>query len=403
MRPRTAAACLLAFAAVASAEETTGSWDAWCRTRSEELERMGQFEDAIEELLCLARLHPGDVAPLSRAAVLAVDAPQIRGKELRKGTPAFALVEQCVREAVTRWGHGDAGLAYVIGRMKFAEGNWATAWKMFGQARDTGFDPAIARFWHYRAAVNRAAMQIDAGRLQDAIDDLDGLLRALPGHPDEDSLLINLAAAHHRFQEPDVALALLKRVLDRSPERSEAHYLWGVVLAEQGKLDESLNRLREAMSRAPATPDSRTYRDALLKIIDVQIKLDKVDDAEASANQYLAIAKDSPEGIYARGRVRQAKNDLDGALLDFRRAARMLPDSVDTLVNLKQTLHLLGENDEADAVGRRIDAIRRRRNRDLSGEPGTMDGAPRGESMDPARRTDNERPPEQDSPPPETR
>ena len=102
MRPRLVLCVVLVLAAVAAAEETTASWEKWSRERALVIERRGQFEDAIEEWVAVSHLRPGDVRSLSRAAVLAVDADHIRGKEFTTGSALYSLAERFVQDAIPR-------------------------------------------------------------------------------------------------------------------------------------------------------------------------------------------------------------------------------------------------------------------------------------------------------------
>jgi tetratricopeptide (TPR) repeat protein len=360
------AGCLL-LAAAASAGETTSSWTDWTRRRAVQLEARGEYEDALEEWSVLAQLEPQSVEPLSRAAVLCVEVPVLRGKELTPGTPMFDSAERFVRAGIRRGGQFDAGLAYAVGRLHLANGKWGDAWRTLTDARTWGFDPVRARYWQYRAAVNRAAMLVDAGRANEAMEDLQRLLTEQPGHPDERFLLVDLAAANHQMQQPEEAKKILDRVLAADPGAADARYLRGVILADQARLDEAEKTFEETLLHATATYADKTYRNTLMRLSDVQIRLGKLEAAEATATRLVEIAKDDPDALFALGRARQAKNDLDGALRLYRRVARMTPDSTQTLVSLKQVLHLLGLDAEADEVGRRIEAMDRKRAAEIEG------------------------------------
>lgn len=350
---------VLVTAAVAG--ETTSSWADWTRRRATELEARGEYEDAREEWMVLAQLEPRSVEALSRAAVLCVEAPILRGKELTPGSQMFVWAERSVVAGLGRGGQLDAGLAYAIGRLHLANGKWGEAWRLLSDAKAWGFDPVRARFWLYRASVNRAAMLVDAGRASEAMEDLQHLLVEQPGHPDERFLLVDLAAANHHMDQPEEAKKILDRVLAADPGAADARYMRGVVLADQGQLEEAEKTFEETLLHATATYADKTYRHALMRLADVQVKLGKIGAAEASAKRLLDVAKDDPDALFTLGRVLQAKGDLEGAVKQFRRVARMNPESMQTLVSLKQVLHLLALDAEADEVGKKIDAMERKR------------------------------------------
>lgn len=348
-------------AASTSAGETTDSWAKWTEERAESLEAIGLYEDAIEEWMALAQLEPDAVRPFSRAAVLAVETPVLRGKDLESGSTTFGAAQQFVRMGIARGGQGDAGLAYAVGRLYFAEKKWAMAWSTLSDAKQWGFDPVRVRYWHYRAAVNRSAALVDAGRAQDAVDELEFLLKAQPGHPEERFLLVDLAAANLRIQQPDVAQRILEDIIAKSPGESDAHYLLGIVFAEGGRLPEAAKCFEDTLRFATASYADQTYRSALLKLCDVEIKLGRLDDAEATANKFKVLDKDDADGLYALGRVKQARSDFAGAVLNFRRVGRLRPEWLENLVNLQQVLHLSGEDKEAEEIGRRIDELKKKR------------------------------------------
>jgi tetratricopeptide (TPR) repeat protein len=356
------------LAAVAAAEETTSSWEKWSRERADALVRQGSFEEAIEELNAVARLRPSDVKPLSRAAVLAVEADQVRGKELATGSPLFSLADRMVQEAVPRWGQSDPGLAYAVGRLRYVQRDWGRSWRMLRQAKETGFDPLLSRFWYYRAVVNRSVMLIDQQRFIEAKDSLAEMAVAMPEHPQRNFLEINLAASHRGLDEPEEAMKLLRTVLERTPDIASAHYQWGLILARQGRLEEAVSRLREAMRYASASSDRGTFRNALLQLGDAELKMGKPDDADATAKQALAMDRDDPEALFLQGRVFQDKNDLDHALPLYRRVARLRPDALETLEKLAQVLYQLGLKDEADEVRHKIDDLRRKREANSNGD-----------------------------------
>jgi tetratricopeptide (TPR) repeat protein len=276
-----------------------------------------------------------------------------------------------VQDGVARGGECDPALAYVNGRIWFARGRWSAAAKWFGRAEDWGFEPVKVRYWRYRAVVNRSLQLVDAGRASEAADQLKALLAEQPGHPEERVLLVNLATALWRIQEPKSATKILDDLIAKAPGGADTYLVLGMILESEHDLVGAKKRLREAMLHASASYGDKTYRDALLRLSEVEVKLEDFDGAEAAAKQFLQMAKDDPDGLVALGTVLQARHDLEGAVLNFRRAARLQSGSMNTLVRLKQVLSGLGENAEAEEVGRRIDELSRRREQELRDEGAT--------------------------------
>ncbi len=373
-RPLPVVALMVAAAASAAwADDTADAWAKFSRARAEKLERIGAFavDDAVEEWLALGRIAPHDVVGPAHAGLLAVEAPVVRGKELAPGSKPYKLAEACLRDGVARGGDCDPALAYVNGRIWFAQGNWSAAAKWFARAEEWGFEPVKVRYWRYRAVVNRALPLVEAGRASEAADQLKALLAEQPGHPEEHTLFVNLATALWRIQDVKSATKILEDVIAKSPGGADTYLVLGMILADQGDFAGAKKRLQEAMLHASASYGDKTYRDALLRLSDVEIKLADLDGAEAAAKQFLALSKDDPEGLVALGTVMQARHDLDGAVRNFRHAARLQSESMNTLVRLKQVLSQLHEDAEAEDVGRRIDELVRRREQELRDEGAT--------------------------------
>jgi len=371
------------------ADDSTKSWAAFSRARAEALEHRGAYEDAEEEWLALAQILPRDVEPWARAAVLAVDVPARRNKELTAGSQAYRTAQFCLQQAGSRAGRTDSALAYAAGRFAYAEGRWGAAWKYLRNATDWGFDPVRARFWHYRATVNRSLLLVEQGRAQEAVEELRALLAAEPGHADEHRLLVNLATAEWRVQDIPAATKILEDLIAKAPGAADTYLVLGMILADQGDFDGAQRRLREAMLHASASYGDKTYRDALLHLSDVEVKRDHLDEAEAAARQFLAISKDDPDGLFAMGVVQMKRKDLEGAVKNFRRAARMHPDLA-TLINLKQALAQSGSADtaEIEEIGKRIEEARARHADAMREELGT-----------PALRDAANKPPDANQPP----
>lgn len=367
MRVLPLAVALVAGLASAAAAETTDEWVKFGQSRAALLEKQGRYEEAVEEWISVGSLTPSDAKPLIRAAVLAVETPVYRGAELDRSSPLFGMAQQCVRQAMLRWGQGDPALSYVIGRLQYAEKKWAAAARSLGDATRGGFDPLRTRLWFYRATVNRSVVLIENNRAQDALKDLEAMRQSMPGHPDEHFLIVDLAAAHRGVQEHETAMKLVDEEIARDPGAADAMYLRGKILSEQGKLEEAEDGFRKTMMRTQY--GEKLYRDALLRLGEVDIKLDRLDAAETAARQYLALAKDDAEGLFLLGKVEQARGKLDDAVKLFRRVRRQNPGAMDTLVSLRQVLYQLGLKDEGEEVQKQIEDIQRRINAELLGEP----------------------------------
>src|SRR6185295_12746565 len=123
-------------------------------------------------------------------------------------------------------------------------------------------------------------------------------------------LLVDLAAANLGVQQPDVAQKILENLIATSPGEADAHYLLGIVFADGGRLTEAQKCFEDTLRYATASYADQTYRSALLKLCDVQIKLGRLDDAEQTANRFKVLDKEDAEGLFALGRVKQARGEV---------------------------------------------------------------------------------------------
>jgi tetratricopeptide (TPR) repeat protein len=140
----------------------------------------------------------------------------------------------------------------------------------------------------------------------------------LAKNPDSWMVNLNLAKTLAGEDEPAKAWPLFARVVQLAPDLPEAHWNYGISLAEQGKLDEAV----------------------------------------AEQTKAIALGGDPlPQAYRSRGLALMKLNRLDEAAADFQSAIHLKPDFVPAYLNLKDVYVRQGRMDEAREVFKRAAEI----------------------------------------------
>lgn len=354
---------LAADAAFADADQAR--WIEWHRRRAVRLEAEGRRPEAVEDWRALVSLEPADSAVAVRAAVAMVNVICDPPAEPKRTDPTYMAAEQLIREAVRRGAVHDPSLAFAIGRLRFADGNYKDAQDMLGFARRRGYDPARARLWHGRAVVSDTLRLLDKGDSDEAIRRLERLLKDDPDHPDAPAAKINLATSYSRRGEHVLAERILTDLIAASPWNARAHLVLGQTYMALSRFDEAAASFRTAMDRAQEREDGiytgrAIHSDALLAAATMELRRGELETCQSQAEQFLQIQRDSPDGIYLLGMValrRGGKDNLLEAARLLRKANRLAPKTKVVLANLVQTLSELGEAEESQTFQKELDAI----------------------------------------------
>lgn len=122
---------------------------------------------------------------------------------------------------------------------------------------------------------------------------------------------LTIALDHHQAGRPMEAEILCRRILDADPDQAAAWHLLGILHAQAGRFAEAAALLGEAVARAPG-PDVHRHR----------------------------------------AMARQEAGDLEGAVADYREAARLNPALADASLNAGILLERLGRSGDALAAYR---------------------------------------------------
>src|SRR5262249_44174861 len=217
------------------------------------------------------------------------------------------------------------------------------------------------------------AAEVMARRLLNAksFDEAEGVLRRLIDRlPQRATAWLLLAHVRHTRGDHDAAADLLRRAIGFDPKLAPAHNDLGTILQAQGRLDEAeacyrraieLNdRFAEAMSNLGAVlamrgrlDDAATWygqaisHDAQLapahnNLGAMLAKLNSPDEAEAAHRRAIALKPDFPDAHYNLGVALQDQGKFEDALACYDKAVVLKPDLVDAHWNRAYVMLTLG-------------------------------------------------------------
>lgn len=358
--------------------ETTEEWERFSRIFAQELRQQGRIPDAVEEYVAVAALRPADRDVVADAAVLLVDHASGLAHGLQAGSPYLLTAESLVHMGVAREGVGDARLAYVIGRLRLADGSWRVAHQMLNEAGAAGFPPERLHHWIFIAAVNRAPELLQEGRAPEVIEELERLIREQPNHPQIVEGRLNLAAAYRRNNDRVRSQEILEELTRRYPQDHRAWSGLGREHLDQHRLDEALDAYRKALALSGADRDA--YAQSLASIALVLYKLGRLDESEQAARGFMELDSASAPGLYLLAMLERERGETLEAIKLLRRAERLDRDDPTILTLLEQIHYERGEHEEARQVRERRDARYR--------EPGKPSEREKAEDGDPAGEDD---------------
>jgi len=335
--------------------ESAEDWYRFSKAFGERLTAAGLVPESVDEKMACAMLHEDEIDPVADAALELVEYVAVQPMGLEPKVPEFGFIEHMVRVAVSRGGTGDPRLAYVIARLRAAEGDWDTAYAMLVEAREKEFDSTRVDPWIFRAAVNRAPRMIDSGAADNAIAMLTLVLEEQPDHPDVLEAKINLAAAYRKRDEHVAAERILLELTQSHPESPYPWNSLGRVYLDQGELAKSLEAYRKAVALAAGRPP---YAEALGSVAYVLMEMGRIDECEQALNAYLRLNPDSPAGLHLLGKLYRERGESLEAVKVLRRAARLAPWDPAILTTLQQVHYERDEKQEAEEVGERLDRLR---------------------------------------------
>ena len=175
---------------------------------------------------------------------------------------------------------------------------------------------------HHRADVNdeMGIRLVTQGRLDEAIDVFEQLLRDSPNDPAAMSNLGNVLRMNGRLEE---AAVHLREAVRLSPDDAEGHYNLGIVHRDQRLLEEAVACYQEALRLKP------DHADALNNLGLALTDLDRLEEAIVQFEKALRLRPDHPGFHNNLGIVFQFQGRLKDALACLNESLRLNPDYAD--------------------------------------------------------------------------
>ncbi len=162
---------------------------------------------------------------------------------------------------------------------------------------------------------------------------------------------LEVAVGHYQAGRRPRAEAICRRVLKTQPDHPDALNLLGVVLMDQGKLEEAVATYRRLVAVEP--DNARVLYNAGLALK----RFGRFEEAIATYRRALAIEPDLAEAHNSLGAALAEQDEVEDAIGHYRRALALKPDHVRAHNNLGNALQRQGRLDEAVAAHRQALAL----------------------------------------------
>lgn len=237
----------------------------------------------------------------------------------------------------------------------------------------TRLGPAIQRF--PRGLYFHAISKSSIGQSESAVDMAQRYIARAPNDLDGVRLLARVELAANR---PDRAVTALAKIVADGKADAETLDLQGRALAASGKPALASEAFQQASKLAPTNStiltnlastrmqmgDSLAASNALEKSLEIAptqasaaealvataLSSGDVARAQAALDRLKAQVGDTEAVILLQGLVRLAQQNLEGARVDFARAAQQFPQSLNARINLGKVLLLQNKRPEGEAV-----------------------------------------------------
>ncbi|MGM9515734.1 XrtA/PEP-CTERM system TPR-repeat protein PrsT [Roseateles sp. DB2] len=198
--------------------------------------------------------------------------------------------------------------------------------KLFPEAR-ASFEQALQLApSHFQAAVSLAMLDVDSGRIADAIKRFDAMVEKDPRN-----IRARMASIELRVRAGASAIEyeqLLQVAIKASPDAAEPRLALIRHRVAQGDVKQGLQAAQEGLS---AVPDSA---EMLLAMGQVQALSGDLNQAVSTLNKLVAKMPNSPDPYLRMAEVHAQAKDLAGAAQDLRRAVALAPRNAEILGKL---------------------------------------------------------------------
>lgn len=187
-------------------------------------------------------------------------------------------------------------------------------------------------------AISLAVEHQNAGRLQEAENIYNQVLKAIPDHPIVTQLLGVLA---YQVGKVELAVDYISKAIALKPDYAEAHYNLGKALKDLGRMDEAVASYFKALAFNPNDPDTHYNLANTLK------DMERFEDAIVSYRNALSINPQFAQAHSNLGIVFKELGKLNEAVECYNQALAILPDYAEAHSNLGLAQQDLGQQDEA--------------------------------------------------------
>lgn len=187
-------------------------------------------------------------------------------------------------------------------------------------------------------AIELAVEHHNAGRLPDAENIYQQVLKAEPNHPVALNLMGVIA---HQVGKNDIAVDYISRALEIQPDYSEALYNLGKGLKELGRFDEAIAAYYRALGINPNDVNAHYNLANLLK------QRGRPEDAVMNYQKAVTLDPQFSAGHNNLGLVQQELGRWEAALESYQKAIAINPNYAEALNNQGNVLKDFGRHDEA--------------------------------------------------------
>jgi len=265
-------------------------------------QRLGKYPEAVKSYTSSITLHPTAIGLLERARIYSYlgnyessSADLDRSFKLSKQNPGIELYKLMAFVSLRRGKPQDAikSASQVI-------------------LEDPGYTDAYL--------IRGEALSLEQ-QFSASIKDYDNAIRLNPSGIEK--VYFNRALAYIKINDLDSAALDLKKALEQNPKESKYYNQLGLVLFNQGKLEEALVYLNKACEIEPTATNLSSRGFCYVRMGNARNALTDIDRA-------IELSKDSPqEQVHqgaryrVRGRIKYELNDQTGALADFEKAIEL--------------------------------------------------------------------------------
>ncbi|HEV2274845.1 MAG TPA: tetratricopeptide repeat protein [Acidobacteriaceae bacterium] len=148
----------------------------------------------------------------------------------------------------------------------------------------------------------------------------------LKEHPQDARGLFDLGYLDQAENLQDAAAQDYRRAIAADPKQFESRLALGLMLAQQGKLDEARDQLQKATLLTPSAPNPEAQAQAFRGLAE----LDRTKDPEAAKDALLSalrLSRETPQDLLLTAQIAEASGDEETAATAYRNLLASKPDS----------------------------------------------------------------------------